>query len=112
MFTQNRFELIGHVGKDVKVTKTDDKKFVRFSLATDASYKKDDGTKVEASDWHQLVCFRPKTVELIEKHISKGQYIRVEGVIKPRTYEKDGEKQYVIDLNVSSIGFLSPKPSE
>ncbi len=52
MTLKNRFTLIGRVGSDPELS-TGEKEFARFSIATDASYKKD-GEKVERTDWHRL----------------------------------------------------------
>ena len=54
MTLKNRFTLIGRVGSDPELS-TGEKEFARFSIATDASYKKD-GEKVERTDWHRLWC--------------------------------------------------------
>ena len=109
MTLKNRFTLIGRVGSDPELS-TGEKEFARFSVATDASYKKD-GEKVERTDWHRLTCFKPSTLKVIREHVKKGQLLFVEGEIKPRDYEKDGIKHYVVDLHVTEIGFLSPKPN-
>jgi single-stranded DNA-binding protein len=45
---KNSFTLIGRVGSDPELS-TGEKEFTRFSVATDASYKKD-GEKVERTD--------------------------------------------------------------
>ena len=67
MSLRNRFTLIGRVGSDPELS-TGEKEFARFSVATDASYKKD-GEKVERTDWHRLTCFKPSTRPIEWKNI-------------------------------------------
>ena len=44
------------------------------------------------------------TAENVAESITKGMRVIVSGILKSRTYEKDGEKRTVIELEVQEIG--------
>lgn len=106
----NKAELIGNVGKDpeVRLMGNTDRKVANFSLATTEVYRDKQGEKQESTDWHRCVAYG-KTAEVVEKYVKKGTKIAVEGRIKYRTYEKDGETKYITEIEVSSLLLLSSK---
>ena len=55
----NKVILVGHLGKDPEVKKTNnDAKYARFTLATTENYKdKVSGEKKEITEWHNIICF-------------------------------------------------------
>lgn len=53
---KNKVQLIGRLGQDPEiVTFNDGNKMAKFSLATDESYKNQNGEKVERTFWHHVV---------------------------------------------------------
>lgn len=46
-----------------------------------------------------------KTAELIDKYFIKGDPITVTGKIIPRSWEKDGKKNYITEVIVSGVEF-------
>jgi len=61
---------------------------VKFSVATDESYKDKDQNKVEKTCWHNIVAFG-KLADILEKHFNKGSEILIIGRIE--NTEKDGK---------------------
>jgi single-strand DNA-binding protein len=52
----NKVILVGYMGKDPEVRFTQGGQAVaNFSLATDESYKNNDGEKVKKTEWHNIV---------------------------------------------------------
>ena len=104
---RNQVKLIGHVGNDPEIKSFDGgKKLVNFTLATNESYKNDKGEKVEETQWHKLVAWG-KTAEIIEKYVTKGKEIAVEGKLTHRSYEdKNGEKRYITEVVVNEVMLL------
>ncbi len=50
------------------------------------------GEKVTDTQWHNVVAWN-KTAEIIEKYVTKGNEIAIEGKLTSRSYEsKEGEK--------------------
>ena len=64
------------------------------------------GEKVEETQWHNLVAWG-KTAEIIEKYVTKGKEIAIEGKLTHRTYEdKNGEKRYITDIVANEVLLL------
>ena len=96
---KNRVQLIGHVGQEPEVkTITGGKKVAQISIATNDFYYKENGDKVEQTEWHRVTAWG-KTAEVIEKFVKKGKEIAIEGKLSYKTYDdRDGNKKYVTDL--------------
>lgn len=104
---KNRVQLIGHVGQDPEVKSFDGgKKVANLNIATNDVYYKDEGEKVEQTEWHRVTAWG-KIAEIVEKHVVKGKEIAVEGKLTHRSYDdKNGEKRYVTEVLVSEILLL------
>lgn len=106
---RNKVQLIGNVGENPKSHSFESgKKVSRFSLATNEYYLKD-GEKIQQTQWHTLVAWE-KQADFVEKYISKGSEIAVEGKLTYRSFENEaGEKQYITEILVSEILLLGSK---
>lgn len=104
---KNKIQLIGNVGKAPEITNLDnDNKVAHLSLATNEHYKNAKGEKVERTDWHNLVAWG-KITEIIEKFVTKGQKIAIEGKLTYRTYEdKENIKRRVTEIVISELLLL------
>mgnify|MGYP003669145546 FL=1 len=107
---RNKVQLIGNVGNDPEMTILESgKKVIRFSLATNETYKNAKGEKVQNTDWHNLVAWN-KTAEVIEQYASKGKEIAIEGKLTSRSYEtSEGEKRYITEVVISEVLLLGIK---
>jgi single-strand DNA-binding protein len=45
----------------------------------------------------------------VEQYVKKGNKVFVEGKLKTREYEKDGQKKYLTELVVDNMELLTPK---
>ena len=99
---KNQVQLIGHVGQDPEIKSFEgEKKLASLSIAT-----KDKGEKVEETQWHRISAWG-KTAELIEKYVTKGKEIAVQGKLTHRSYDdKNGDKKYVTEVVVSELVLL------
>ena len=103
---KNRVQLIGHVGQEPEVKTVNNKKVANITLATNDSYTNDKGEKVEQTEWHRITAWG-KTAEIIEKYVSKGKEIAIEGKLSYRNYDdKDGIKRYVTEIIATEILLL------
>lgn len=101
----NKAILIGNLGKDPEVRFSGAGNAVcKFPLATSSAYTKD-GEKVEETTWHNIVVFGPQG-ETCGKYITKGRQVCVEGEIRNRSYEKDGETKYITEVVANRVEFL------
>ena len=104
---KNKVQLIGHVGSKPE-TKTFDsgKKLVRFSVATNETYRNAKGDKVTETQWHNLVAFG-KVAEIAEKFVEKGTEVALEGKLVNRSYvDKEGVKKYITEVHISELLLL------
>nr|WP_315165225.1 single-stranded DNA-binding protein [uncultured Flavobacterium sp.] len=104
---RNKVQLIGHVGNDPEIKNLDGgKKVANLTIATNDTYKNEKGEKVEQTEWHKVVAWG-KTAEIIEKYVTKGKEIAIEGKLTHRSYEdKNGEKRYVTEVVANDILLL------
>ena len=104
---KNKVQLIGNVGQEPTITTLDSgKKVARISLATNENYKNSKGERQTNTNWHTIVAWG-KTADIIEKYVSKGKEVAIEGKLTSRSYEdKEGVKRYVTEVVTSEILLL------
>ena len=104
---KNKVQLIGNVGNDPEIKTLDGgKKVANLTIATNESYKNEKGEKVEQTEWHKVVAWG-KTAEIIEKYVTKGKEVALEGKLTHRSYDdKNGEKRYFTEVVVSELLLL------
>lgn len=85
----NKFQLIGFVGFDPKVTVKDGRTSVFFTLATTERWKKD-GEEKEKTDWHPITIYGKLAESIAEKHwVSKGSFLFLEGRIRQHSSKNE-----------------------
>jgi single-strand DNA-binding protein len=101
--------VIGHIGNDATIKEVNGKRFVDFSVAVNESYTKQDGTKVESTQWFSCSTQNEKLVEFLKK----GTQVHVQGNFQVKTYQ-DKNRQWCtgINLHASHIQLLTPKKNE
>ncbi len=107
---RNKVQLIGNLGNNPEIkTLEDNKKLARFSIATNEIYKNVNGEKIKETQWHNVVAW-DKTAEFVEKYLSKGKEVVLEGKLVSRSYtDKEGVKKYVTEVVVSELLLLGSK---
>jgi len=109
---KNKVQLIGNLGNapDVKTTETG-KKLVRFSLATNETYRNASGEKIKETQWHNLIAWG-NLADIAEKYLNKGSEVAIEGKLINRNYtDKEGNKKYITEIQVSEMLLLGSKAS-
>ena len=107
---RNKVQLIGNLGQTPEIISFENgNKLAKMSIATNEVYKNKEGEKTEAVHWHHAVAWG-KQAELIEKYVSKGQEIAIEGKLVTHTYEsKEGEKRSKTEVQIHEILLLGKK---
>ncbi len=105
---KNLVQLIGHVGQEPEIKNLEaGKKLANISIATNEVYYRENGDKVEKTEWHRVTAWG-KVAEIIEKYVTKGKEIAIEGKLTHRSYDdKDGNKRYVTEIVANEILLLS-----
>lgn len=104
---KNKVQLIGNVGNEPEVkTFGEGKKLANITLATNDYYINDKGERVEQTEWHKVTAWG-KVAEIIEKYVSKGKEIAIEGKLTHRSYDdKEGNKRYITEVVANDILLL------
>ncbi len=108
----NKAILIGNLGADPEVRYTQDGKAVaNFRMATTETWKKQDGSKEEQTEWHRVVAFG-RLGEICGEYLSKGSRVYIEGRIQTREWEKDGVKRYTTEIVAREMKMLSTRGAQ
>jgi single-strand DNA-binding protein len=104
---KNKVQLIGNVGNEPEVkTFGEGKKVANITIATNDYYINDKGDKVEQTEWHRVTAWG-KVADIIEKYVTKGKEICIEGKLTHRSYDdKDGNKRYITEVVANDILLL------
>jgi single-strand DNA-binding protein len=104
---KNKVQLIGNLGQDPEVVELENgSKLAKFSVATNETFRNAKGEKVTDTQWHNIVAWG-KTAEIVEKYLTKGSEIAVEGKLIHRSYEtKEGDKRYVTEIRCNELLML------
>ncbi len=107
---KNKVQLIGNLGSSPEVRNTEaGKKLVRFSVATNESYRNSKGEKVTETQWHNLIAWG-NVAEIAQKYLTKGSEVAIEGKLVSRNYtDKEGNKKYITEIQVNELLMLGGK---
>lgn len=101
----NHVALVGYVGADPTVNAgRNGHEITTFSLAITEKFKNKDGSMIERTDWHKIVCFG-YTAKYVSDYIRKGDLVSVEGKLKNNNYtDKNGTKHFETQVHSISGG--------
>jgi single-strand DNA-binding protein len=101
---KNSVQLIGNVGQEPEIKNLEGgRKLANINIATNEVYYRENGDKVEQTQWHRVTSWG-KTAEIIEKYVTKGKDIAIEGKLTDRSYDdKDGNKRYITEVIANEI---------
>lgn len=95
----NNCSLIGRIGTDIVIKKTNTGKSVmQIQLAVKRNK--------EITDWIPVVLWEQQA-EFLANYAKKGDLISIEGQIQSRQYESNGQKRTAIELKASKTELLS-----
>lgn len=105
----NKVILVGRLGKDPEIrTFENNVKKASFTLATSEFFRDKSGNRTEQTEWHNIYCWRG-LAENAEKYLNKGKMIYLEGKLRTRNWEDNGNKRYITEIEASTFTILSPK---
>ncbi len=97
----NKVILVGNLGRDPEIRTTNDgTKVANLSLATSESWRdRNSGERRERTEWHRVVIFNDRLVDVVEKYLNKGSKIYVEGQLQTRKWtDRDGQERYTTEV--------------
>lgn len=107
----NKVFLLGNTAAepDFRVVANGSNSVATVGLATNESYRDQNGNLQEQTEWHRLV-FWGKLAEVVRDYCHKGSQIYVEGKLKTRSYDdQQGIKRYSTEVVVTELHLLSQK---
>ena len=108
MSSVNKVILIGNVGADPEVRYLDrGVAIATFNLATtERGYMMQNGTQVpDVTEWHSVVLWR-NLAEWAQQNLRKSMKVYVEGKLKTRSWEKDGQIRRKTEVIAENIQIL------
>ena len=97
----NKVILVGNLGRDPEVRSMQSgDKVCNLSLATSENWRdKNTGERREKTEWHRVVIFDPRLVDVAEKYLRKGSKVYVEGQLQTRKWtDQSGQEKYSTEV--------------
>jgi single-strand DNA-binding protein len=97
----NKVILIGNLGRDPEIRTTQDgTKVANLSVATSENWRdKNSGERREKTEWHRVVVFNDRLVDVIERYLKKGAKVYLEGALQTRKWtDQSGQEKYTTEI--------------
>ena len=107
----NKVMLIGNLGRDPEVRYTPSGVAVAtFTIATNESWRDQDGNTQERTEWHNIVAWR-KLAEICGEWLKKGKKVYIEGRLQTRSYDdkNTGTKRYITEIVADNMIMLDSR---
>ena len=97
----NKVILIGNLGKDPEIRSTNDgTKVASLTIATSENWKdRTSGERKERTEWHRVVIFNDRLVDVVERYVKKGAKVYIEGALQTRKWtDNSGQERYTTEV--------------
>jgi single-strand DNA-binding protein len=97
----NKVILVGNLGRDPEIrTMQSGGRVCNLSVATSESWTdKQSGERKEKTEWHRVVIFDDRLVDVCEKYLRKGRKVFVEGALQTRKWQdQSGQDRYSTEV--------------
>ena len=97
----NKVILVGNLGRDPEIRSTSGgQRVANFSLATSETWRdKASGERKEKTEWHRVVIFNERLVDVVEKYVKKGAKLYIEGALQTRKWtDNSGQERYSTEI--------------
>ncbi len=112
MAAVNKVILIGNLGRDPELKKTPSGVSVTdFSIATTERFNDKQGQRQEQTEWHNIVVWNQQA-ETAAQYLRKGSSVYIEGKLKTRSWDDNGQKRYKTEIVADRFQFLDSKPAD
>jgi len=101
MASVNKVILVGNLGADPEVRRTQDgRAIVNLRLATSDSWKdRATGERREKTEWHRVVIFNENIGKVAEQYLRKGSKVYLEGQLQTRKWQdQQGQDKYSTEI--------------
>ncbi|HEX6550913.1 MAG TPA: single-stranded DNA-binding protein [Gammaproteobacteria bacterium] len=106
----NKVILVGNLGADPETRYMPSGDAVtNIRIATSESWKdKQTGEQQERTEWHRITFYK-RLAEIAAEYLRKGSQVYVEGRLRTRTYEKEGQTHYSTEIIADSLQMLGSR---
>lgn len=97
----NKVILVGRAVRDPEIRSLQDgTRVANLSLATSEQWRdRSSGERKERSEFHRVVIFNDKLSEVVEKYVTKGSLLYVEGQLQTRKWtDNQGQERYTTEV--------------
>lgn len=107
MSSLNSVTLIGNLGRDPEIRSTQSgQRIANLAVATSERWKdKGTGEQRESTEWHRVVIFNERLVDIVERYCSKGDRVAIHGAqLKTRKWtDQSGSEKYTTEVVLSGF---------
>ena len=103
----NKVILVGNVGMEPEVRSLETGvKVARIRLATsERIFNRQTNESTEHTEWHTITLWR-SLAEVVDKYVHKGSQLYIEGRLRSREWEQDGQKRYATEIVADEMKLL------
>ena len=103
----NKVILVGNLGNDPETRfMPNGNPVTNISIATSESWKdKQSGQQQERTEWHRIVFFN-RLAEIAGEYRKKGSKVYIEGALRTRQWDKEGQKHYSTEIIANEMQML------
>ncbi len=97
----NKVILVGNVGRDPEVrTMQNGNKVVNLRMATNERWRdRNSGEMQERTEWHSVVIFNERLIDVAERFLHKGSKLYVEGQLQTRKWtDNQNQEKYSTEI--------------
>jgi len=97
----NKVILIGNLGKDPEIRRTQDgRPIANLTVATSETWRdKNTGERKEKTEWHRVVIFNEGLCKVVEQYVKKGAKVYIEGALQTRKWtDQSGVEKYSTEV--------------
>jgi single-strand DNA-binding protein len=103
----NKVIIVGNLGRDPETRYLPSGGAVtNVSVATSKAWRdRDSGEQKERTEWHRVVFFN-RLAEIASEYLKRGSKIYLEGELRTREWERDGQKHYTTEIVADEMQML------
>lgn len=108
----NKVIIVGNLGRDPETRFMPSGGAVtNVSVATSKSWRdRESGEQKERTEWHRVVFFN-RLAEIAGEYLKRGSKIYLEGELRTREWEREGQKHYTTEIVANEMQMLDSKGS-
>mgnify|MGYP003317325906 CR=1 FL=1 len=106
----NKVILVGNLGRDPETRyMPSGSPVTNVSVATSKSWKdRETGEQKDRTEWHRIVFFN-RLAEIANEYLKKGSKVYIEGELRTREWEREGQKHYTTEVVANEMQMLDSR---